>query len=50
MRSVAQGLTKPGERDPYKESESLTVFIQGDSVFLGYWLSDYASATGGKDR
>jgi multiple sugar transport system substrate-binding protein len=32
----------------YKETESLTVFISGDAVFLRYWPSGYASATGGK--
>jgi multiple sugar transport system substrate-binding protein len=32
----------------YKETESLTVFISGEAVFLRYWPSGYASATGGK--
>jgi multiple sugar transport system substrate-binding protein len=32
----------------YKETESLTVFISGEAVFLRYWPSGYASATGGE--
>jgi multiple sugar transport system substrate-binding protein len=32
----------------YKELESLTVFIQGDAVFMRNWPFAYAVATGGK--
>jgi multiple sugar transport system substrate-binding protein len=31
----------------YKETESLTVFIQGDAVFIRIWPYGYAVATGG---